>query len=112
MDHRQPLADHRGREGRGQRVADLDKAAALVGHQQDRAVQRRAAAASQLVADHLRGHAAGAVADEQQVTAQRQRQARAGEGEADQEEDRFDGAALSRFCGGVKRVVSLIFPLP
>lgn len=31
VDDGQPLADHRSREGRGQRVADLDKAAALVG---------------------------------------------------------------------------------
>lgn len=65
MDDGQPLADHRGRERRGQRVADLDKAAAFVGHQQDRLEQRRAAAPDMVMADDLRGHAAGAIADEQ-----------------------------------------------
>ena len=107
MDDGEALADYRGREGRGQRVADLDKAAAFVGHQQDRAVQRRAAAAAELVADDLGGHAAGAVADEQQIAAQHQRQAGGRKGEADQEEEGFDGAALSRFWEGVKGACSV-----
>ena len=102
VDDGQPLADHRGREGRGQRVADLDKAAALVRDQQDRAVQGGAAAAGDLVADDLRRHMAGLAADERQVAAQQVREARARQGEAGQEEQRFDGAALSRFAGAVK----------
>lgn len=107
MDDGQALADYRGRERRGQGIADLDKAAALVGHQQHRAVQRRAAAPAELVADDLGGHAAGAVADEQQIAADNQRQAGGRKGEADQEEECFDGAALSRFWEGVKGRCSL-----
>jgi len=45
---------------------------------------------------------AGLAADERQVAAQQTREAGAGEGEADPEENRFDGRALSRFCGAVK----------
>ena len=101
-DDGQPLADHRSREGRGQRVADLDKAAAFVGHQQHCAVQCRAAAPFVLVAGDLGRHAAGVIADEQQIAAQHVRQACGREGEADQEEDGFDCGALSRFGGGVK----------
>lgn len=112
MDDGEALADYRGREGGGQRVADLDKAAALVGHQQHRAVQRRAAAPFVLVADDLRRDAAGAAADVQQIAAQHQRQARGCEGQADQEEERFDGGALSRFCWGVKYPLPCLFPLP
>lgn len=102
MDDSEALADYRGREGRGQRVADLDKAAALVGYEQHRAIQRRAAALLELVADDLRRHAAGAVADEQQIAADHQRQAGGREGEADQEEECFDWGALSWICWGVK----------
>ena len=112
MDDGEALADHRGREGRGQRVADLDKAAALVGHQQHRAIQRRAAALFELVADDLRRYAAGAVADEQQIAAYHQRQAGGREGEADQEEERFDWGALSWFCRGVKCPLPSFSPLP
>ena len=102
MDDGQALADDRGREGRGQGIADLDKAAALVGDQQDRAVQGGAAAAADLVADDLGRHMAGLAADERQIAAQQVREARARQGEAGQEEQRFDGAALSRFGEGVK----------
>lgn len=107
VDDGEPLADYRGREGRGQRVADLDKAAALVGHQQHRAIQRRAAALLELVADDLGGHATGAIADEQQIAAYHQHQAGGREGEGDQEEERFDWGALSWIWEGVKWVVSL-----
>lgn len=100
MDDGEALADHRGGEGRGQRVADLDKAAALVGHQQHRAIQRRAAAPLDLVADDLRRYAAGAVADEQQIAADHQRQAGGREGEADQEKERFDGGGAIMDLGG------------
>jgi len=100
VDDSEALADYRGREGRGQGVADLDKAAALVGHQQHRAIERRAAALLELVADDLGGHAAGAVADEQQIAADHQRQAGGREGEADQEEDCFDGGGAIMVLSG------------
>ncbi len=102
VDDGEPLADHRGREGRGQGIADLDKAAAPVGHQQHRVVQGPAAAPLDLVADDLGRNMTGAATDIQQIAAYHQRQAAGREGEARQEEDRFDRAALSCFGEAVK----------
>ena len=103
------LADHRRREWRVERVADLDKAALLVGQQQDGAVHGGAAAARAVVTYDLGLGPAGAVADKQQVAAQRQRQSRTGQCQSNPEEECFDGVPLSQVLEAVK---SRLLPVP